>query len=95
VLDRGSNTRRTKRARTDSARPPSVDRFANFIAEASARFTVPARWIRAIIQIESAGDEHAISPRGAMGLRNSCLPLGLSSAFAMNSVSTRLTRETT
>ena len=50
------------------ARPPSVDRFANFIAEASARFTVPARWIRAIIQIESAGDEHAISPRGAMGL---------------------------
>ena len=50
------------------ARPPSIDRFANFIAEASARFTVPARWIRAIIQIESAGDEHAISPRGAMGL---------------------------
>jgi len=50
------------------AHPPSVDRFANFIAEASARFTVPARWIRAIIQIESAGDEHAISPRGAMGL---------------------------
>ena len=50
------------------ARPPSIDRFANFIAEASARFTVPARWIRAIIQIESAGDEHAISPHGAMGL---------------------------
>jgi soluble lytic murein transglycosylase-like protein len=49
-------------------RPPSTDRFANFIAEASARFTVPARWIRAIIQIESAGDEQAISPRGAMGL---------------------------
>jgi soluble lytic murein transglycosylase-like protein len=50
------------------ARPPSIDRFANFIAEASARFTVPARWNRDIIQIESAGDEHAISPRGAMGL---------------------------
>ena len=48
--------------------PPSIDRFADFIAEASDRFTVPARWIRAIIQIESAGDEHAISPRGAMGL---------------------------
>jgi soluble lytic murein transglycosylase-like protein len=29
---------------------------------------VPARWIRAVIQIESGGDEHAISPRGAMGL---------------------------
>jgi soluble lytic murein transglycosylase-like protein len=49
-------------------RPPSIDRFANFIAEASARFTVPAPLIRAIIQIESAGDDHAISPRGAMGL---------------------------
>jgi soluble lytic murein transglycosylase-like protein len=51
-----------------AARPQSIDRFANFVAEASARFTVPARWIRAIIQIESTGDEHAISPRGAMGL---------------------------
>jgi soluble lytic murein transglycosylase-like protein len=50
------------------ARPPSIDRFANFITEASARFAVPASWISAIIQIESAGDEHAISPRGAMGL---------------------------
>ena len=50
------------------ARPPSIDRFANFIAEASARFTVPAPLIRTIIQIESAGDDHAISPRGAMGL---------------------------
>jgi len=50
------------------ARPPSIDRFANFIAEASARFTVPAPLIRAIIQIESAGNDHAISPRGAMGL---------------------------
>jgi soluble lytic murein transglycosylase-like protein len=55
------------RAQTPAG-PPSIDRFANFISEASARFTVPARWIRAIIQIESAGDEHAISPRGAMGL---------------------------
>ena len=49
-------------------RPPAIDRYANFIAEASFRFAVPARWIRAIIQIESAGDERAISPRGAMGL---------------------------
>jgi soluble lytic murein transglycosylase-like protein len=29
---------------------------------------VSARWIRAVIQIESEGDEHAISPRGAVGL---------------------------
>ena len=50
------------------ARPPSIECFANFIAEASARFAVQAPWISAIIQIESEGDEHAISPRGAMGL---------------------------
>lgn len=49
-------------------RPASIDRFANFIAEASTRFAIPERWIRAVIQIESAGDEHAISPRGALGL---------------------------
>ena len=47
---------------------PSIDRFANIIAGASTRFTVPTRWIRAVIEIESAGDEHSISPRGAMGL---------------------------
>lgn len=47
---------------------PSIDRFANFIAGASTRFTVPARWIRAVIEIESAGNAHAVSPRGAMGL---------------------------
>jgi hypothetical protein len=47
---------------------PSIDQFANFIAGASTRFTVPARWIRAVIEVESAGNEHAISPRGAMGL---------------------------
>ena len=29
---------------------------------------MPARWIRAVVQVESRGDEHAISPRGAMGL---------------------------
>jgi soluble lytic murein transglycosylase-like protein len=55
------------RAQTTS-RPPSIDQFANFIAGASTRFTVPARWIRAVIEIESADDEHAVSPRGAMGL---------------------------
>ena len=47
---------------------PSIDRFANFIVEASARFAVPAQWVRAVMQVESGGDEHATSPRGAMGL---------------------------
>ena len=50
------------------SRPESIDRFAKFIAEASARFAVPARWIRAVLKIETGGDEHSISPRGAMGL---------------------------
>jgi hypothetical protein len=45
-----------------------ADRFAESIAEASNRFVVPARWIRAVMQIESGGDERAMSPRGAMGL---------------------------
>jgi soluble lytic murein transglycosylase-like protein len=54
-------------ARTAS-RPASTDRFAKFVEEASDRFAVPARWIRAVIRIESGGDEHSISPRGAMGL---------------------------
>jgi soluble lytic murein transglycosylase-like protein len=44
------------------------DRFAEFIAEASTRFTVPASWIRAVMQIESRGDQRATSPRGALGL---------------------------
>ena len=55
------------RAQT-AARSEAVDRFAKFIDEASGRFAVPARWIRAVMQVESGGDEHAISSRGAMGL---------------------------
>lgn len=51
-----------------ASRPESIDRYAKLIEEASSRFAVPARWIRAILQVESGGDEHAISPRGAMGL---------------------------
>ena len=38
------------------------------IAEAAQRFGIPADWIRQIIRTESAGDPHAISPKGAMGL---------------------------
>lgn len=49
-------------------RAEPTDRFAGFIAEASDRFVVPARWISAVMQVESGGDEHAMSSRGAMGL---------------------------
>src|SRR6267143_4234295 len=51
-----------------ATRSDSTDRFAEFIDEASGRFAVPARWIRAVMQVGSGGDQHATSPRGAMGL---------------------------
>jgi transglycosylase-like protein with SLT domain len=38
------------------------------VAEASRRFDIPASWLRAVIRVESAGDLHAVSPKGAMGL---------------------------
>jgi soluble lytic murein transglycosylase-like protein len=55
------------RAQT-ATRYETIDRFAGFIAEASTRFAVPASWIRAVMQVESGGDERATSLRGAMGL---------------------------
>jgi hypothetical protein len=42
--------------------------FARFMAEAAKRFEIPAPWIRSVMRVESAGDVHAISPKGAMGL---------------------------
>ncbi len=44
------------------------NRFAAFVDEASERFSVPVNWIGSVINIESAGDAHARSPKGAMGL---------------------------
>ena len=55
------------RAQT-ATRSETIDPFAGFIAEASTRFAVPVSWIRAVMQIESAGDGRATSPRGALGL---------------------------
>lgn len=46
----------------------AADPYADPIAEASRRFGVPAAWIRAVMQVESAGDARAVSPKGAMGL---------------------------
>lgn len=42
--------------------------FAAYISEASSRFGIPENWINAVLRIESGGDVHAISPRGAMSL---------------------------
>src|SRR5580704_6908341 len=59
----------------EPARPMSAreggsagDSFAAFIVEASQRFGVPASWVRAVMRVESVGDVHALSPKGAMGL---------------------------
>ncbi|WOJ88349.1 lytic transglycosylase domain-containing protein [Methylocapsa polymorpha] len=45
-----------------------ADPFSAIVAEASLRFAVPARWIRAVMRTESQNDLHAVSPKGAMGL---------------------------
>jgi Transglycosylase SLT domain len=50
-----------------SARASRVESLATFIGEASRRFSIPAHWIRAIMQLESGDDERAISPKGALG----------------------------
>ena len=58
-------------ARAESARGAPVvasNRYANFTSEASQRFGVPVSWLRAVMQVESAGNAKAVSPKGAMGL---------------------------
>jgi hypothetical protein len=52
----------------EQAGVPNVDSFGAFVAEAAQRFGIPASWIRAVMRVESAGDVHALSPKGAMGL---------------------------
>lgn len=42
--------------------------FAEFVDEASKRFAIPMNWIGTVLNIESAGDVHARSPKGAIGL---------------------------
>lgn len=69
MLQTGTLTLYETSARAQTAtRSESVDRFARFIDEASDRFAIPANWIRAVMQVESGGDELATSSRGAMGL---------------------------
>ena len=46
----------------------AADPITAVIAEASQRFSIPASWIRAVMQVESFGDVRALSPKGAMGL---------------------------
>jgi soluble lytic murein transglycosylase-like protein len=44
------------------------DPWSILVGEASQRFGVPDIWIRAVMQVESARDARAVSPKGAMGL---------------------------
>jgi hypothetical protein len=46
----------------------TADPLTAWIADASHRFDVPESWIRAVMQVESGGDAHAVSPKGAIGL---------------------------
>lgn len=59
-------------AQSGSAARPAISQtahsFAGFINEASHRFAIAPNWIRSVLSIESAGDVHARSPKGAMGL---------------------------
>ena len=59
-------------AETRPAEPPARhqagDPFTELVEQASRRFGVPARWIRAVLDVESAQDARAKSPKGAMGL---------------------------
>jgi soluble lytic murein transglycosylase-like protein len=50
------------------ARGHTQAEIETFVEEAATRFTVPARWIRAIMRVESRGDVRARSPKGAIGL---------------------------
>ena len=61
---------------TDTARATDMqsnaiqtsDSLTAFVSEASQLFGIPASWIRAIMNVESAGDVRSVSPKGAMGL---------------------------
>ena len=57
-------------AQTVVAGPVGVprDSLTAAVAEASRRFGIPAEWILAVMRVESAGDAHAVSRAGAIGL---------------------------
>jgi len=42
--------------------------FDDLVRQAAEQNAIPATWVRAVLQAESAGDPHAVSGAGAMGL---------------------------
>ncbi len=67
LLDGAARTEPASKSRQPE-RLSSADRIASFVAEASTRFGIPTQWIRAVIGVESSNNQHATSPKGAMGL---------------------------
>ncbi|GBQ37285.1 hypothetical protein AA0614_0977 [Komagataeibacter saccharivorans NRIC 0614] len=42
--------------------------FDDLVRQAAEQNAIPAMWVRAVLRAESAGDPHAVSGAGAMGL---------------------------
>lgn len=68
VLSGASTTVLAAEVRAARNAPATVDRYADFIAEAAERFDIPSAWIRGVMRAESDGAARATSPKGAMGL---------------------------
>jgi hypothetical protein len=47
---------------------PPTESVDSLVDEASRRFSIPALWIRSVMQVESGGNTQALSPKGAIGL---------------------------
>lgn len=48
--------------------PGHAQGLDGLVQEAARQAAIPPSWIRAVLRIESAGDRHAVSSAGAMGL---------------------------
>jgi hypothetical protein len=69
MTDAGISSTRAEQAGTVmGVLPRRSDPYADHIADAAQRFSVPALWIRVVMRFESTNDPRALSPKGAMGL---------------------------
>nr|WP_259650255.1 lytic transglycosylase domain-containing protein [Gluconacetobacter diazotrophicus] len=48
--------------------PVQAQDWDNLVRQAAKQNAIPATWVRAVLRAESAGDPHAVSGAGAMGL---------------------------
>ncbi|WP_342627142.1 lytic transglycosylase domain-containing protein [Nguyenibacter vanlangensis] len=48
--------------------PSRAQGIDDFVQQAARQASIPQDWVRAVLRIESGGDPHAISAKGAMGL---------------------------